>query len=262
MDENPYQNWQGWKALKPAWQRSDPIQICQTNKPVPYDTALDLMQKTVGHLQQQPQAPGLIWLLEHPAIVTLGSGAFAERKSLPLLPKNIELHHSKRGGQATYHGPGQRVVYVMLNLNHYRKDVRHYIQALESWVMAALAEIEIKAYPDRDLVGLWVKRQNTPSGQIPGEDKIAAIGVRLSRWVTSHGFAINYSNDLEIYRYFTPCGISDPRYGVTSVHAIEQNFCRTNSASRLLDQALLDQIPNFMSRLSASSSRRSRLQNE
>jgi lipoyl(octanoyl) transferase len=155
-------------------------------------------------------APELIWLLEHPPLYTSGTSG----KEADLLEARFPLFSSGRGGQLTYHGPGQRVVYVMLDLKRRRPDVRAYVASLEEWIIRTLAAFNVRGERREDRVGVWVAR---PDKGPTHEDKIAAIGVRLRRWVSFHGMAINVEPNLEHFSAIVPCGVTDPRHGVTSL---------------------------------------------
>jgi lipoyl(octanoyl) transferase len=161
------------------------------------------------------KAPEQVWLLEHPPLYTAGTSA----KAADLLDARFPVHKTGRGGQFTYHGPGQRVAYVMLDLNRRRPDVRAYVASLEGWQIDALALLGVEAGPREDRVGVWVKRPDKPRGLngAEAEDKIAAIGVRVRRWVTFHGVALNVSPDLGHFAGIVPCGIADAHFGVTSL---------------------------------------------
>ncbi|MBN2628926.1 MAG: lipoyl(octanoyl) transferase LipB [Rhodobacteraceae bacterium] len=161
----------------------------------------------------QGTAPEAIWLLEHPALYTAGTSA---RRADLIEPDRFEVHQVGRGGQYTYHGPGQRVVYVMLDVGARGRDVRCFVRALENWVIAALAEFNVQAGVRAGRVGVWVARPDRcgADGQ-PREDKIAAIGVKLRRWVSFHGLSINVEPDLAHFSGIVPCGIRD--HGVTSL---------------------------------------------
>lgn len=180
---------------------------------VPYEDAVAFMEERVARISAGT-ADECIWLLEHPPLYTAGTSA--KRQDLTD-PDRFPVYESKRGGQYTYHGPGQRVVYVMLDVGKRGKDVRRFVQDLETWVIAALASFNIKGQIRDGRVGVWVERpdrQRTATGQ-PAEDKIAAIGIRLRKWVSFHGISINVEPDLEHFTGIVPCGISD--FGVTSL---------------------------------------------
>jgi lipoyl(octanoyl) transferase len=155
------------------------------------------------------EAAELVWLLEHPALYTAGTSA---RDGDLVLPARLPVHRTGRGGQLTYHGPGQRVVYVMLDVRRRFGDVRAFVAALEDWIIDALAGLGVEGERRAGLVGVWVRRAGKGAD---GADKIAAIGVRLSRWVSSHGLSLNVAPDLGHYAGIVPCGIRDA--GVTSL---------------------------------------------
>lgn len=157
----------------------------------------------------------LVWLLEHPALYTAGTSAKVSDLHDPRFP----VFQSGRGGQYTYHGPGQRVAYVMLDLNRRRPDVRAYVCALEDWLIATLAGFNVRGERRAGRVGVWVARPEKPRGPNGemAEDKVAAIGVRVRRWVTFHGVSLNVEPDLSHFSGITPCGIADAHLGVTSL---------------------------------------------
>ncbi|MBB4199511.1 lipoate-protein ligase B [Rhodoblastus sphagnicola] len=156
-----------------------------------------------------------VWLLEHPPLYTAGTSA----KPQDLLTKNLPVFEAGRGGQYTYHGPGQRVAYVLLDLSRRRRDVRAFVGALESWLIAALAQFNVQGETREDRVGVWTRRPDKPAGPNgePAEDKIAAIGVRLRRWVSFHGVSLNVEPDLGAFAGIVPCGIGARHLGVTSL---------------------------------------------
>ena len=162
---------------------------------------------------QRGDADECVWLLEHPPMYTSGTSA----KAADLLNPRFEVHPTKRGGQYTYHGPGQRIVYPILDLNRRGRDIRAYVHALETWVISTLATFQVTGEIREGRVGVWVQRPEKPrtaTGQI-AEDKIAAIGVRVRKWVAFHGISINVEPDLGHYDGIVPCGIDDQ--GVTSL---------------------------------------------
>lgn len=180
---------------------------------VPYDEALAFMEKRVAGITAGT-ADECIWLLEHPPLYTAGTSAKAEDLTDP---DRFPVHEARRGGQYTYHGPGQRVVYVMLDVGARGRDVRCFVDALERWVIAALAEFNVTGHIRPGRVGVWVERPDkplTPEGRL-AEDKIAAIGIRLRRWISFHGLAINVEPDLSHFEGIVPCGIRE--HGVTSL---------------------------------------------
>ncbi len=160
------------------------------------------------------EAEELIWLLEHPPLYTAGTSA---RREDLIAPDRFPVHPSKRGGQYTYHGPGQRIVYVMLDVGARGRDVRAFVRQLEEWVIATLAHFGVKGETREGRVGVWVVRPEKPPAPdgSPREDKIAAIGIRLRRWVSFHGISINVEPDLEHFSGIVPCGIAE--HGVTSL---------------------------------------------
>ncbi len=174
-------------------------------EPVAYPDAVAFMEERVAAIREGRATPA-IWLLSHPPLYTAGTSA--DPRDL-LAPDRFPVYASGRGGQYTYHGPGQRVVYAMLDLKALGGDVRRFVHALEAWGIAALARFGVAAETRADRVGLWVTRDQ---GR---EDKIAAIGVRVRRWVSFHGMAINLSPELSHFSGIVPCGISD--HGVTSL---------------------------------------------
>ena len=181
--------------------------------PVPYDEALATMEARVADIRAG-RAPELLWLLEHPPLYTAGTSA---RDGDLLEPKRFPVHVAGRGGQYTYHGPGQRVVYAMLDLRARRQDVRRFVFDLEEWTIRALARFNVVAERRAGRVGVWVSRPDKPPllDGSPHEDKIAAIGVRIRHWVSFHGLSINVEPDLSHYAGIVPCGIEG--HGVTSL---------------------------------------------
>jgi lipoyl(octanoyl) transferase len=177
--------------------------------PIPYPEAVAAMESRVAAIAAG-EAPELVWLLEHPPLYTAGTSG----NSGDLLEARFPLFSTGRGGQLTYHGPGQRVAYVMLDLKRRRPDVRAYVASLEAWLIRTLAAFNIRGQRREDRVGVWVKRPDKGQGF---EDKIAAIGVRLRRWVSFHGISLNVEPDLSHFDAIVPCGVADPRYGVTSL---------------------------------------------
>lgn len=178
-----------------------------------YDAAVAFMEARAGAIAEG-SADEMIWLLEHPPLYTAGTSA--DPADL-VDPDRFPVFETRRGGQYTYHGPGQRVAYVMLDLNRRGRDVRVFVKNLEDWIIATLAEFNVRGEIRDGRVGVWVVRGDKPlsaSGQ-PAEDKIAAIGVRLRKWVSFHGIAINVDPVLEHFTGIVPCGITD--HGVTSL---------------------------------------------
>ena len=175
----------------------------------PYDEALAAMEQRVGAIAAGT-APELAWLIEHPPLYTAGTSA----KPTDLIEARFPVHQTGRGGQFTYHGPGQRVAYLMLDLRHRGNDVRRYVATLEEWMIRTLAAFNIRGERRDDRVGVWVRRPDKGDGR---EDKIAAIGIRVKRWVSLHGVALNVEPELSHFQGIVPCGVSEQRYGVTSL---------------------------------------------
>jgi lipoyl(octanoyl) transferase len=180
-----------------------------SDAPVPYPDAVAAMETRAAAIAAH-EAPELVWLLEHPPLYTSGTSG----KAGDLLDARFPMFATGRGGQLTYHGPGQRVAYVMLDLKQRQPDVRAYVAGLEQWIIRTLAAFNVRGERREDRVGVWVKRPDKGPGC---EDKIAAIGVRLRRWVSFHGISINVEPDLTHFEAIVPCGVADPRYGVTSL---------------------------------------------
>lgn len=176
---------------------------------VAYGTALSAMGARAAAIAAG-EADELVWLLEHPPLYTAGTSAGAA----DLLEARFPVHRTGRGGQMTYHGPGQRVVYLMLDLKRRRQDVRAYVATLEEWIIRALAHFNVVGERRDDRVGVWVRRPDKGAGY---EDKIAAIGIRLTRWVSLHGIAINVEPDLSHFGGIVPCGVHQQKFGVTSL---------------------------------------------
>lgn len=175
-----------------------------------YEPAVAFMESRAAAIAEG-EASELVWLLEHPPLYTAGVSAKAEDL---LAPDRFPVFRTGRGGQFTYHGPGQRVAYVMLDLRKRGRDVTRFVADLERWIIGALERFNVKGEVREGRVGVWVEQKG------PGwtrEDKIAAIGVRLRKWVSFHGIAFNVEPDLEHFSGITPCGISAPQFGVTSL---------------------------------------------
>jgi lipoyl(octanoyl) transferase len=180
---------------------------------VPYQDALAVMEERVEAIRQG-RAPEMVWLLEHPPLYTAGTSA--NPRDL-LEPDRFPVHPAGRGGQYTYHGPGQRVAYTMLDLKARGGDIRAFVCSLEEWLISTLAAFNIRGERRQGRVGIWIDKG--PYGGLPGQDdKIAAIGVRVRRWVSYHGVALNVDPDLGHFSGIVPCGIS--AHGVTSMVAL------------------------------------------
>jgi lipoyl(octanoyl) transferase len=185
-----------------------------TSRLVPYPEAVARMESLAAAIGEG-KSPEIVWLLEHPPLYTAGTSA---RDEDLIDPDRLPVYRTGRGGQFTYHGPGQRVAYVMLDLSRRGRDVRAFVTKLEQWLIDSMAEFAIMGQRRPDRVGVWVARQNAPAGL---EDKIAAIGVRIRRWVSFHGISLNVDPDLSHYAGIVPCGVAD--HGITSLRALGCN---------------------------------------
>ena len=203
----------GFGAVKALSKDSEkmPISWAVSAARVPYPDAVSAMEARVEAIARG-EASELVWLLEHDPIYTAGTSA--DPKDLRD-PERFTVHRTGRGGEYTYHGPGQRVAYVMLDLRERGRDARQFVRDLEQWLIETLGTFNVTGERRCGRVGVWVGR--TQPGGPEREDKIAAIGIRLRRWVSFHGIALNVEPDLSHFSGITPCGITDPRYGVTSL---------------------------------------------
>jgi lipoyl(octanoyl) transferase len=193
-------------AAPVEWRISDAL--------VPYADAVAFMDARVAAIAAGV-APELVWFLEHPPLYTAGTSA----RAADLVRARFPVHKSGRGGQFTYHGPGQRVIYAMLDLNRRNPDLRAFVGALEAWIITTLSTFNVMGERRADRIGVWVGRPEKPlgkNGEI-AEDKIAAIGIRVRRWVSFHGIALNVAPDLTHFSGIVPCGISAAHLGVTSL---------------------------------------------
>tara|TARA_B100000678_G_scaffold181906_1_gene151956 strand:+ start:469 stop:1086 length:618 start_codon:yes stop_codon:yes gene_type:complete len=173
------------------------IEVINSIKSVDYTKSMKILEKRV-HDVFLGKKDELLWILEHNSVYTAGTSS----KNIDLLDKNLKVIKTNRGGKHTYHGPGQKVVYFVLNLNKREKDIRKLVNKIENCIMDVLNEYNIESYPDRNNIGIWVDDKNKSK-------KIAAIGIRVKKWVAYHGFALNISNDLSKYNGIIPCGIKD-----------------------------------------------------
>lgn len=190
-----------------------PVEWLISDQPVAYEDAVRAMENRVAAVAAGT-ASEAVWLLEHPPLYTAGTSA---NDGDLTAPDRFPVHRTGRGGEYTYHGPGQRIAYVMLDLRARRPDVRRFVASLEDWVIAVLGRFNIRGERREDRVGVWVTRPDRPplaDGRM-AEDKIAAIGIRVRRWVSFHGISLNVEPDLDHYSGIVPCGIAD--YGVTSL---------------------------------------------
>jgi len=216
----------------PAMELIDDIEWRASQAPVPYAEALAFMEERAAAIRAG-SARECVWLLEHPPLYTAGTSADPAELSNPL---GLPVHQAGRGGRYTYHGPGQRVGYVMIDLDKRGRDVRCLVHALEGWIIAALGELGVAARREAGRIGIWV-------GEGAEEAKIAALGIRIKRWVTLHGFSINVAPELSHFGGIVPCGISD--FGVTSLKQKGKEIDLTR-----VDAALKRQFPLFLNDLS------------
>ena len=186
-----------------------PVEWRVTDSPVSYEEAVETMEARAAAIAAG-RAAELVWLLEHPPLYTAGTST----NPTDVIDARFPIHESGRGGQLTYHGPGQRVAYVMIDLRRRGPDVRRFVATLEEWIIRTLASAGVRAERREDRIGVWVRRPEKGEGY---EDKIAAIGVRVKQWVTLHGIAINVNPNLSHFSGIVPCGVSEKRYGVTSL---------------------------------------------
>ena len=179
------------------------IEVKNSTKPIDYAMSMKILEKRVHDVLFEKKEE-LLWILEHKTVYTAGTSA----NEKDLIDKDLSIFKTNRGGKYTVHSPGQKVVYFVLNLNKRKKDIRMLINNIESCIINILREYKIKSYPDRNNIGIWVKNGNNSM-------KIAAIGIRVKKWIAYHGFALNISNDLKKYKKIVPCGIKDK--GITSL---------------------------------------------
>jgi lipoyl(octanoyl) transferase len=179
------------------------IEVKNSIKPIDYTRSMKILEKRVQDVLLEKKEE-FLWILEHKTVYTAGTSA----NEKDLIDKDLSIFKTNRGGMYTVHSPGQKVIYFVLNLNKRKKDIRKLINNIESCIMDILQEYKIKSYPDRNNIGIWVKNGNNSM-------KIAAIGIRVKKWIAYHGFALNISNDLEKYKKIVPCGIRDK--GITSL---------------------------------------------
>ena len=219
---------------RPGMNVADGIEWRLSEGLTPYPAALAEMEARAAAVRAG-EAGELVWLLEHPPLFTAGTSADPAELFNPL---HFPVYEAGRGGRYTYHGPGQRVGYLILDLERRGKDIRRFVHALEGWIIASLGALGVPARREAGRIGIW-------TGEGRAEAKIGAIGVRVKRWVTMHGFAINVAPDLAHFGGIVPCGIAD--YGVTSLAALGQE-----PAMAPLDAALLASFPPFLNDLAAS----------
>jgi lipoyl(octanoyl) transferase len=196
--------------LLPRPATSAPVEWRVSKAQVPYEQALEVMEARAAAIAAG-EAAELVWLLEHPPLYTAGTGSRTEDL---IGSERFPLYTAGRGGKLTYHGPGQRVAYVMLDLRARGKDVRRFVASLEEWLIRTLARFGVTAERRADRIGVWVQRPEQGEGR---EDKIAALGIRVKKWVSLHGISLNVAPDLTHYQGILPCGVSEQQWGVTSL---------------------------------------------
>jgi len=191
------------------------IEIKKSIKPVEYKEAIDYLEKRLVQVNQKKETE-LFWILEHPSIYTAGT-SYNENE---ILDKSINVIKTNRGGKITYHGPGQTIFYFIIDLTKRKKDIRKFTTTIENTIIQTLKEYQINSFSDRDNIGIWVNHKNKIK-------KIAAIGIRVSRWIAYHGFSINVNNNLENYNKIIPCGIKNK--SVSTLKLIkDQNYNELN----------------------------------
>ena len=217
----------------PAAHQTSKVVWAVSQKPVPYEAAVSVMEARVARIAAR-QADEMVWLLEHPPIYTSGTSAKANDL---LTPDRFPVYETGRGGEFTYHGPGQRVIYVMLDIKRRTNDVRSFVALLETWLIAVLASFGVSGRTREERVGVWVERPALGKGR---EDKIAAIGIRVRRWVSFHGMSLNVEPDLEHFSGIVPCGIRG--YGTTSLADLGARDAGMNQVDDVLRTTFQDII--------------------
>ena len=204
------------------------IEIKKSEKPIIYEDAKKLMEKRLLNLDQN-KTNELIWTLEHPDIYTAGTSY----NDADILDKSIKILKTNRGGKITYHGPGQLICYFVIDLKKRKKDIRNFISIIEKTIIETLSYFNIKSFSDKKNIGIWYKDNEQTK-------KVAAIGVRISKWIAYHGFSINISNNLEKYNAIIPCGIKDK--GITNLKQIkDQNY---NELEKKLVEIFISNLNN------------------
>ena len=199
------------------------IEIKKSSNLIDYNVAMRFLEKRV-HKVIQNKKPELLWILEHKPIYTAGTSYKEEE----IINKKIDVIKTSRGGKITYHGPGQKVIYFVLNLNNRGKDVRKLIRKIESCIIKILNEYKIKSFNDKNNIGIWVKVNNK-------NKKVAAIGIRIKRWVAYHGFCINIKNDLNVYKKIIPCGLYNKE--ITNLNLIKKK--NYNNIGKIIEKNFL-----------------------
>ena len=228
---NGLQRWFG-RAICERVGATDDIEWKISSEPVAYPEALSFMEQRAAAIRDGDERE-CVWLLEHPPLFTAGTSADPAELFNPL---GLPVFEAGRGGRYTYHGPGQRVGYLMLDLEKRGKDIRRFVHSLEGWMIDALADLGVSAHRAPGRIGIWV-------GEGSAEAKIGALGVRVKRWVTLHGFSLNVAPDLSHFSGIVPCGIAE--FGVTSLAAVGKQI-----GTERVDAALRSGFPQFLNSLS------------
>ena len=208
------------------------IEIKKSIKPIKYENAISLLEKRLSDIHTKKKNE-LIWVLEHKEVYTAGTSY----KNNELLDKSIKLIKTNRGGKITYHGPGQLVFYFVIDLNKRGKNIRKLISAIENTIINTLKEFKINVFADRKNIGIWHKTKSVNNIKF---EKVAAIGIKVKKWIAYHGFALNISNNLDAYTKIIPCGIKDKE--ITNLNKIKKQ--KYNNISEILIEKFLEEIKN------------------
>ena len=208
------------------------IEIKKSIKPIKYKNAISLLERRLSEINEKNKSE-LIWILEHEEVYTAGTSY----KNDELLDKSIKIIKTNRGGKLTYHGPGQLVFYFVIDLNKREKNIRKLISSIENTIINTLKEFKINSFADRKNIGIWHKRKINNKTKI---EKIAAIGIKVKKWIAYHGFAINITNNLDVYKKIIPCGIKDKE--ITNLIKIKKQ--KYNFLSNILIKNFLKEIKN------------------
>ena len=200
------------------------IEVKISVKPVDYIKSMNILEQRVRDVSMGKKDE-LLWILEHNPVYTAGTSS----KNVDLLDKNLKVTKTNRGGKHTFHGPGQKIVYFVLDLNKREKDIRKLVSNIEDCIIEILDVYKITSYPDKKNIGIWVNNKNNL-------EKIAAIGIRVKKWIAYHGFAINISNDLSKYKNIVPCGVKDK--GITSLK--DMGICNFNKIEEIIAKKFLN----------------------